>query len=245
MPARRTATCAFVLAILAIASASFARAETVNYTLDSVVLDSNNAEMDGTFSWTYEIGDFENGVGQFSFLEIPYTWHDHTDLNAVFDIGSSIEITLEGSVHDDGVDITLFLLEPLTPTSGSALDLVRSKYEIGGNGFHTGLFLSGSIVPVVTSDAGSRPSAPTRALAAYPNPCAPSTTVAYSIARPGRVRLAIHDVNGRLVTTLVDQWQPAGDHAVPWSGAGLGSGLYFVRYVAGAESGTHKLILVD
>ena len=64
----------------------------------------------------------------------------------------SIEITLEGSVHDDGVDITLFLSQPLTPTTSSLIDLAEteSKYEIGGNGFHDGFFLSGSISPVIS-----------------------------------------------------------------------------------------------
>jgi MYXO-CTERM domain-containing protein len=138
-----------------IMAACNAHADTVLYTLDNVILDDNNTEMTGTFSWTFDIGDFENGVGIFIFLDIPFTLHDHTDLDAVFDIGSSIEITLEGSVHDDGVDITLFLLQPLTPTTSSSIDLVRSKYEIGGNGFHDGLFLSGSIqvVPEPTPTA--------------------------------------------------------------------------------------------
>jgi MYXO-CTERM domain-containing protein len=138
-----------------IMAACNAHADTVLYRLDNVILDDNNTEMTGTFSWTFDIGDFENGVGIFIFLDIPFTLHDHTDLDAVFDIGSSIEITLEGSVHDDGVDITLFLVQPLTPTTSSLIDLVRSKYEIGGNGFHDGLFLSGSIqvVPEPTPTA--------------------------------------------------------------------------------------------
>jgi hypothetical protein len=100
---------------------------------------------------------FRLSAGQFSFLDIPYTPHDHTDLDAVFDIGNSIEITLAGSVHDDGVDITLFLLQPLTPTTSSSIDLVRSKYSIGGNGFHDGLFLSGSISPTVSVPSVSLP----------------------------------------------------------------------------------------
>jgi len=129
-----------------IIAASNAHAITVNYTLDNVILD-DNTQMTGTFSWTFNSGDFENGVGQFSSLVIPWTSHNQDDLDAVFDIGNSIEITLEGSVHDDGVDITLFLLQPLTPTTSASVDLVRSKYEIGGNGFHDGLFLSGSISP--------------------------------------------------------------------------------------------------
>ncbi len=123
-----------------------ANAATVNYTLENVTL-GNNAQMTGAFSWTYDIGDFENGVGQFRSLVIPWTSHNQDDLNATFDIGSSIEITLEGNFHDDGIDISLFLLQPLTPTTSSSIDPDRSKYEIGGNGFHDGPILHGSISP--------------------------------------------------------------------------------------------------
>jgi hypothetical protein len=141
----------WILFSLIIMAASNAHADTVIYELDNVILDDGGASMDGTFSWTYDAGDFENGDGVFTFLDIPFTSHNETDLDAAFDIGKSIEITLAGSVHDDGVDITLFLLQPLTPTTSSLIVLVdseelkASKYEIGGNNFHTGSFLSGSI----------------------------------------------------------------------------------------------------
>ena len=140
--------------LAAIMSAGSAQTDTVTYTLDNVILDEDNAQMTGIFSWTYVIGDFENGVGQFSSLDIPFTSHDHTDLNANIAVLESIEITFPGSVHDDGIDITLVLVQPLTPTTSSLINLVatdtlnESKYEIGGNGFHTGLFLSGSISPI-------------------------------------------------------------------------------------------------
>ncbi len=101
--------------------------------------------MTGTFSWTYDAGDFENGIGQFNSLDIPHTSHDHTDLKISIDIGKTIEITLIGNFHDDGVDISLVLSQPLTPTSSSSLDLTESKYDIGGNGFFAGVFLSGRI----------------------------------------------------------------------------------------------------
>jgi len=135
-------------------AASDAHAETVIYELDNVILEESDRPMTGTFSWTFDIGDFENGIGEFTFLDIPFTLHDHTDLEAVVDVGSSIEITLDGSVHDDGVDIALVLVEPLTPTTSSLIDLVESKYEIGGNGFHDGLFVSGSIEVVPEPGAG-------------------------------------------------------------------------------------------
>jgi hypothetical protein len=151
----------WILFSFVIATAANAHAETVIYELDNVILDDGGTQMFGTFSWTFTPRDFENGEGVFTYLEIPFTLHDETDLNATFDIGSSIEITLEGSVHDDGIDITLSLEEPLTPTTSSLIvledseDLKASKYEIGGNGFHDGSFLSGSIQVVPEPGAAS------------------------------------------------------------------------------------------
>jgi hypothetical protein len=102
-------------------TASVAYSDMVNYSLDNVILD-DGTQMHGTFTWTFNTGDFENGDGQFNFLDIPHTSHDHTDLNATFDVSKSIEITLAGSTHDDGVDITLFLSQPLTPTTSSFIN---------------------------------------------------------------------------------------------------------------------------
>ena len=165
-----------IILCLIFMSTSQAHAVVVTYELENVVLD-DGTQMTGTFSWTFDVGDFGNGVGRFSSLVIPWTSHDHHDLDAVFDIGSSIEITLEGSVHDDGLDITLFLAEPLTPTGSSSLDLVRSKYEIGGNGFHDGLFLSGSISPAATKTATPTPTqAPTNTSATTHSPTASPTS---------------------------------------------------------------------
>lgn len=130
-------------------TANHVRAETVYFTLNNVIL-ADDTQLKGIFTWTFDPGDFENGAGQFISLDVPHSSHDHTDLDGNIDATQSIEITLPGSVHDDGVDITLVLSTPLTPTTSSSLVLGEgeSKYEIGGNGFHTGLFRSGSISPI-------------------------------------------------------------------------------------------------
>jgi hypothetical protein len=43
-----------------------AYADMVNYSLDNVIL-NDGTQMHGTFTWTFNTGDFENGVGQFIF----------------------------------------------------------------------------------------------------------------------------------------------------------------------------------
>ncbi len=230
----------------------FSHAEEVTYELENVIMDDGNAPMFGTFTWIYDAGDFENGVGQFSFLDIPYTNHDHTDLEAEFDVGNSIEITLPGSSHDDGVDITLFLLQPLTPTTPSSVDLVRSRFEIGGNGFHDGFFLSGEIVPSLATSVGddSALAAWTNPLTAHPNPFNPHTTLSFITTRAGIVKLSIHDSGGRHVMTLVDGvFMEAGEVSLAWNGRdseGLdaASGVYFAYLVAADVAITEKLLLL-
>lgn len=122
-------------------------AETVCYTLDHVLLD-DGTQITGFFSWIYSPGDFENGVGQFHSLDIPHSTHNQDNLTTTIE-PAQIEITFDGNVHDDGVDIKLVLLEPLSLTTSSMINVStnESKYSIGGNGFNDGFFLGGSIVP--------------------------------------------------------------------------------------------------
>ncbi len=79
---------------------------------------------------------------------------------------------------------------------------------------------------------------------AHPNPFNPTTTIRYEIATPGRVTLAIFDVRGARVATLVDEEQPAGSQSVVWNARGLASGVYLCRLVAGGEQRAHKLVLL-
>jgi len=53
-----------------------------------------------------------------------------------------------------------------------------------------------------------------------PNPFNPTTTIRFTTPASGVVNVAIYDVNGRLVRTLVDGPVAAGYHEVVWSGTG-------------------------
>ncbi len=83
----------------------------------------------------------------------------------------------------------------------------------------------------------------------YPNPFNPSTTITYEIARPEKIRLAVYDILGRQITTLVDQSQQPGIYKVVWdgknnSGQSVSSGIYFYRLQTSDFTDVKKMILL-
>jgi hypothetical protein len=83
----------------------------------------------------------------------------------------------------------------------------------------------------------------------YPNPFNPSTTIAYELAAPAHVDLAIYDLAGRLVRVLVDSGRSEGYHEVNWDGrdeqgSQVASGVYFCRIEAAGSFRTMKLVLL-
>ena len=82
-----------------------------------------------------------------------------------------------------------------------------------------------------------------------PNPFNPNTSIQYNIIEDVRVNLAIYDVAGRLVRTLVDKNQRASLYQVTWDGvdnAGqtVATGIYFYRLTAGNFVETRKMLLL-
>lgn len=77
----------------------------------------------------------------------------------------------------------------------------------------------------------------------FPNPFNPSTTISYDIPKASKVYIAVYDVLGRHVATLVDGKERSGHYQVTFSASGLPSGVYFYRLEAGAFSQTRKFVL--
>jgi hypothetical protein len=67
-----------------------------------------------------------------------------------------------------------------------------------------------------------------------PNPATKEAEILFSLPRDQNIRLAVYDVQGRLVRNLVEGIRPAGTHHVYVSG--LESGVYFYRLEAGNTS---------
>jgi len=63
----------------------------------------------------------------------------------------------------------------------------------------------------------------------YPNPFNSNTTIEYSVANPGLVKLQVFNVLGQNVKTLVNSYQPVGTFRVTLNATELTSGIYFYR----------------
>jgi len=87
----------------------------------------------------------------------------------------------------------------------------------------------------------------------YPNPFNPSTMIKYSLKDLSDITLAIYNIRGQLIKTLIHRRQAAGNHEIQWNatnefGTTLASGLYFYKLHARSQGKsivkTRKMLLI-
>lgn len=103
--------------------------------------------------------------------------------------------------------------------------------------------------PTGVALGGGAPPARDRLDAPRPNPFNPATEIRFALSRAGRVRVAVYNVAGARVRTLVDGPLEAGEHAVRWDGTddrgrNSGSAAYFIRMDAPGGHETRKAVLL-
>jgi hypothetical protein len=99
--------------------------------------------------------------------------------------------------------------------------------------------------PEVAPLAGNR----TQAVALAARPRTGGAILRFALAEGADVRLQMFDVSGRLLTTLVDGYRPAGEHEVAWDGSTshgpMPSGVYFARVQTRNEQARATVILAE
>lgn len=78
----------------------------------------------------------------------------------------------------------------------------------------------------------------------FPNPFNPSTTIEFSIPEKNNVSLKIYNMNGQVVTMLVNGEYSAGTHKIQWNATDFASGVYFYTLNTNNFSQTKRLVLI-
>ena len=82
----------------------------------------------------------------------------------------------------------------------------------------------------------------------YPNPFNPETTISFNLPEGGEADLAVYNLKGQKLKSLVSQTLPAGDHSVVWNGRDeqgqpVASGIYFCRLSYAGQTVMRKMVL--
>jgi hypothetical protein len=102
--------------------------------------------------------------------------------------------------------------------------------------------------PAISAQTGVIPEE-TKMEPAFPNPFNPNTSISYSLADYSDVTIAVYDMLGRTVKTLVKQDQHPGNYQVSWNGIDINgekapSALYIIRMQTENYFYTQKVMLV-
>lgn len=134
----------------------------------------------------------------------------------------------------DAGDLSLAADSPCLPAGNSCGLLIGALGE--GCAFPTGVEVPGSERLTLGQNR--------------PNPFNPSTEIVFSLSEPANVSLAVYDLSGRRVRSLLrEDTRPAGEYRVTWdgkdaTGQALPTGVYFYRLETARESRTRKMTLL-
>ncbi len=78
----------------------------------------------------------------------------------------------------------------------------------------------------------------------YPNPFNATTEISFSVPETDHVTLEVYDLQGRRITTLVDEVRSSGTHTLSFDAADYASGMYLYRLETSDYIQTRKMMLV-
>lgn len=78
---------------------------------------------------------------------------------------------------------------------------------------------------------------------AFPNPFTSTTTIQFTLPERALVKLVVYDLNGKTISTLVNEQMNAGTHSVNFNKGKLSTGIYYYKLQAGSYSEVKKIVI--
>lgn len=192
-------------------------------------LSTNQSMQDFEFSWTVE--------------NFPDDWElvlvDHSDSTEVVlteTSSYSFSSKSKGRINTEVSKKTISELEPsVVSISNSKEKAVKNEsvFSLRINPALTSTHIPDSDIPSTINLSQN-----------YPNPFNPSTSIKYELPENSLVELAVFDMLGRKIATLVNDRKEAGYHEVNFDASQLASGVYIYQLQAGSKIFTQKMTLI-
>ncbi len=78
----------------------------------------------------------------------------------------------------------------------------------------------------------------------YPNPFNPLTRIEFELLKPGKVKINVYDIRGRLTTNLLNEHKMSGKYSVDFDASNMASGVYYYRVETVSFVCAKKMLLI-
>jgi hypothetical protein len=143
----------------------------------------------------------------------------------------------------------IFTVRPIGDVNGDGKpDIIAGQQMLSSVGGRFFVISGGTVEPDNAFDNGPVIPQDHLLLSSYPNPFNARTRISYSLSTDSDVMVEAFNVLGQRVELILAGHQKAGTHSLIWdagkSGAGFGSGAYFVKVTAGDQSSAIKVTVL-
>jgi hypothetical protein len=214
------------------------------HSLKGIAYDATNAQNRDQRQWglrtKVELASFEGASLPFEGVELTWTT-SHEDGNIGFDVlRSAAKNGTYAKVTDTFIQSRTgrYSFTDTTAVAGRTYFYKLEDFDIGG-------LRSQSEAIMVTVDVPKD----FMLLQNYPNPFNPVTTIRFQLPKATDAKVAIFNIQGQLVKTMVDGHKDAGYYEMRWHGqneygVSVSSGVYYYRIRAGDFEATKKMLLI-
>lgn len=158
----------------------------------------------------------------------------------------------DGEIYEGDGIIDLLLKFPASEIIDSLDTVVRDEevvLDMRGRLYDGAVFRAYDSITIVGSTGNSTMTNSKFSISNHPNPFNPNTTVHFTLSESQHVRVAVYDISGSLINTLLDEFITSGEKSIVWtgrnnSGRQVPAGIYFYRLEAGGYVETKRMALI-
>ena len=148
---------------------------------------------------------------------------------------STNKLTSDGFVVATDANGNVYVAgQGISSANSNDYDFVTLRYSPGSNGF----------VTKHSNDVVENNNIALFSVQNYPNPFINTTTIKYQLPHDGKVKLAIYNLAGKEITTLVNENKSAGIYNINFNAGKLSPGTYLCKIQCGDLTKTKELIVL-